>query len=44
MARKENSDVVAEIPTVVMKDLRPWYSYMGFPLDSEGFPILDEMQ
>ena len=44
MARKEKSDVVTEIPTVVMKDLRPWYSYMGFPLDSEGFPILDEMQ
>ena len=44
MARKEQSDVFREIPTIVMKDIRPWYSYMGFPLDSEGYPILDEMQ
>ena len=44
MARKEQSDVFGEIPTIVMKDIRPWYSYMGFPLDSEGYPILDEMQ
>ena len=44
MARKEQPDVSGEIPTVVMKDIRPWYSYMGFPLDSEGYPILDEMQ
>ena len=44
MARKEQSDVFGEVPTIVMKDIRPWYSYMGFPLDSEGYPILDEMQ
>ena len=44
MARKEQPDAFEEIPTVGMKDKRPWYSYMGFPLDSEGFPVLDEMQ
>ena len=44
MARKEQPNVVEEIPTIIMRDIRPWYSYMGFPLDSEGFPVLDEMQ
>jgi hypothetical protein len=44
MARKQQQDGVGEIPTIVMKDIRPWYSYMGFPLDSEGYPILDEMK
>ena len=44
MARKEQPDLVEEIPTIIMRDIRPWYSYMGFPLDSEGFPILDEMK
>ena len=44
MARKEQSNVDADIPTIIMRDIRPWYSYMGFPLDAEGFPILDEMQ
>ena len=44
MARKEQSNVVGEIPTITMRDIRPWYSYMGFPLDEDGFPILDEMR
>ena len=44
MARKEQSNVAEDIPTVIMRDIRPWYSYMGFPLDAEGFPILDEMR
>ena len=39
MARKEQSNVDADIPTIIMRDIRPWYSYMGFPLDAEGFPI-----
>ena len=44
MARKEQSNVAEDIPTVIMRDIRPWYSYMGFPLDAEGFPVLDEMR
>jgi|TARA_B110000263_G_scaffold198463_1_gene177281 alkanesulfonate monooxygenase SsuD/methylene tetrahydromethanopterin reductase-like flavin-dependent oxidoreductase (luciferase family) len=44
MARKPAPHAIRDIPTVVMKDLRPWYSYMGFPLNTDGFPILDEMQ
>ena len=44
MARKQQQDGAGEIPTIVMKDIRPWYSYMGFPLDSEGYPILDELK
>ena len=44
MARKRDPHAIRDIPTVVMKDLRPWYSYMGFPLDEDGFPILDEMR
>ena len=44
MLRKEQPKTVQEIPTIIMRDIRPWYSYMGFPLDEEGFPILDEMQ
>ena len=31
MARKEQPNVVEEIPTIIMRDIRPWYSYMGFP-------------
>ena len=31
MARKGDPHAIRDIPTVVMKDLRPWYSYMGFP-------------
>ena len=44
MLRKEQPKTVQEIPTIIMRDIRPWYRYMGFPLDDEGFPILDEMQ
>ena len=44
MMRKEQPKTFQEIPTIIMRDIRPWYNYMGFPLDEEGFPILDEMQ
>ena len=40
LARKQTADISTDIPIVNMKESRPWYQYMGFPLDDEGFPII----
>ena len=42
MPRKQTLASTTDIPVVEMKEFRPWYQYMGFPLDEEGFPILRE--